>query len=191
MRLGIPDQAERLSDEEFQAEADESFRDAVVAVDDTKIHQVRELLAQTMRRIDEVLGQPESGLSEEAALETKNWLEEQNQTLTAENAARIADEVPRRLRLMEGLPLFAKLDAVKDAVWKAFNAFNDEGVALPLEQLFAYQSAVSAVDDPTCRYEGSSCAAITTFITTVESIRDSMSSAAVAQGKPHLLDLLQ
>jgi hypothetical protein len=189
--LGIPDQAERLSDEEFQAEADENFRDAAVAVDETKIQQVRELLAVTMQRIDEVLRQSGPGLSEEAALETKNWLEEQSQTLTAENAASIADEVPRRLRLMEGRPLFTKLDAVKNAVWNAFNAFNDEGVALPLEQLFAYQSAVSAVDDPACRYEGSSCGAIATFITTVESIRDSMSAAAIAQGKPHLLDLLQ
>jgi hypothetical protein len=189
--LGILDKGEQLPEEEFLQEASELFGGAAGALEDTKVREVRDLIALTMQRIDETLSQPGSPLSVEAALEMRNWLEEQHQTLTPTNAGSVADEVPRRIRFMESRPLFARIDAVKDAVWNAFHVFNEEGVALPLEDLFAYQNAVTAVDDPSCRYEGSACLAIKTFIDTVQLVHASMTDAAIVQGKPQLLDLLE
>jgi hypothetical protein len=188
--LGISSEEHPLSEEQFHTEAAKKFlsqqeeRDAKMAV-------AHAAIAEAMQRIDDALAQPQNMISEERAVEAKDWLLATEQTLAPENIEIVAQEVQTQLRALESQPIFDHIDHLKETVLATLIRFNEENVALPLEDLFTYQESVSAVDAPECRHQGADCRAVVGFIDALERLGTDMQQAAALSGKTFLLDELQ
>lgn len=182
---------QNLTDDAFQEKAREIFPVTESnEAQDAKVRALREVIAQSIERIDTLLDGRDPSIEPEQALATRDWLLRQQQTATAENIDRVADSVRSALSVEDGA-FFARIDAVQRRMQAAFGIFAREGIVLPVQDAIDFTESSKRIQDAACRAQGASCADLSAFLSVLERVRDTMEVTARLNAKAFVLEEIE